>query len=123
MPTIKSTQTRSSNKKKRSHTDCPATLNGPKNRYVAIDYLTQNVEIVKVKDIPKVKDDLSILVTNAEGKRKKIVIENPIITKHNSIQKELEDFYHCILENQKPKVSLLDGARALEVAKKIMECI
>ena len=94
-----------------------------KNRYVAIDYLTQNVEIVKVKDIPKVKDDLSILVTNAEGKRKKIVIENPIITKHNSIQKELEDFYHCILENQKPKVSLLDGARALEVAKKIMECI
>jgi len=94
-----------------------------KNRYVAIDYLTQNVEIVKVKDIPKVKDDLSILVTNAEGKRKKIVIENPIITKYNSIKKELEDFYHSILENQKPKVSLLDGARALEVAKKIMECI
>ena len=58
-----------------------------KNRYVAIDYLTQNVEIVKVKDIPKVKDDLSILVTNAEGKRKKIVIENPIITKYNSINK------------------------------------
>ena len=93
------------------------------NSYVEINYLTQNAEIVKVKDIPKVKDDLSILVTNAEGKRKKIVIENPIITKHNSIQKELEDFYHCILENQKPKVSLLDGARALEVAKKIMECI
>ncbi len=94
-----------------------------KNRYVEIDYLTQNVEIVKVKDIPKVKDDLSIFVTNAEGKQKKIVIENPIITKHNSIQKELENFYHCILENQKPRVSLLDGARALEVAKKIMECI
>ena len=94
-----------------------------KNRYVEIDYLTQNIEIVKVKDIPKVKDDISILVTNAEGKRKKIVIENPIITKHNSIQKELEDFYHCILENQKPRVSLHDGARALEVAKKIMESI
>tara|TARA_B100001939_G_scaffold64604_1_gene53471 strand:- start:89 stop:1048 length:960 start_codon:yes stop_codon:yes gene_type:complete len=94
-----------------------------KNRYVEIDYLTQNIEIVKVKDIPKVKDDISILVTNAEGKRKKIVIENPIITKHNSIQKELEDFYHCILENRKPRVSLHDGARALEVAKKIMESI
>lgn len=93
------------------------------NSYVEINYLTQNAEIVKVKDIPKVKDDLSILVTNAEGKRKKIVIENPIITKYNSIKKELEDFYHCILENKKPKVSLLDGARALEVAKKIMECI
>ena len=94
-----------------------------KNRYVEIDYLTQNIEIVKVKDIPKVKDDMSIFVTNAEGKRKKIVIENPIITKHNSIQKELEDFHHCILENRKPRVSLHDGARALEVAKKIMESI
>ena len=94
-----------------------------KNRYVEIDYLTQNIEIVKVKDIPKDKDDISILVTNAEGKRKKIVIENPIITKHNSIQKELEDFYHCILEDRKPRVSLNDGARALEVAKKIMESI
>ena len=94
-----------------------------KNRYVEIDYLTQNIEIVKVKDIPKVKDDISILVTNAEGKRKKIVIENPIITKHNSTQEELEDFHHCILENRKPRVSLHDGARALEVAKKIMESI
>ena len=94
-----------------------------KNRYIEIDYLTQNIEVVKVKDIPKVKDDISILVTNAEGKRKKIVIENPIITKHNSIQKELEDFYHCILEDRKPRVSLNDGARALEVAEKIMESI
>ncbi len=94
-----------------------------KNKYVEIDYLTQNLEIVKVKEIPKVKDDLSILVKNAEGKQKKIVIENPIIKTYNSIQKELEDFHNCILKNQNPRVSLLDGARALEVAKKIMECI
>ena len=43
-----------------------------KEPYVEIDYLTQNIEIVKVKDIPKVKDDMSIFVTNAEGKRKKM---------------------------------------------------
>ena len=92
-----------------------------KNKYVETDYLTQNLEIVKVKDIPKINDDLSIFVKNAEGKEKKIVIENPIIKKHNSIQKELEDFHHCILKNQKPRVSLHDGARALEVAKKIIE--
>jgi len=40
-----------------------------------------------------------------------------------NIQEELEDFHHCILENRKPRVSLHDGARALEVAKKIMESI
>ena len=79
--------------------------------------------MVRVKKIPKLKDDLSILIKNAEGKEKKIVIENPIIKKHNSIQKELEDFHHCILKNQKPRVSLRDGARALEVAKKIIELI
>ena len=94
-----------------------------KNGYVEIDYLTQNLEIVKVKDIPKIKDDLSILVKNAEGEQKKIDIENPVIQKHNSIQKELEDFYNCILNSKKPRVSLEDGARALEVAKRIMNCI
>ena len=94
-----------------------------KNGYVEIDYLTQNLEIVKVKDIPKIKDDLSVLVTNAEGEQKKIDIENPVIQKHNSIQKELEDFYNCILNSKKPRVSLEDGVRALEVAKRIMNCI
>ena len=53
-----------------------------------------------------------------QRERKKNSYRKPIITKHNSIQKELEDFYHCILENQKPKVSLLDGARALELQKR-----
>ena len=51
---------------------------------------------------------------------------NSKLKKHdhdNSIQEELEDFHHCILENRKPRVSLHDGARALEVAKKIMESI
>ena len=47
MPTIKSTYTRSNNRKKRSQTDWPATLNGPKKRYVA----TANIGPSKIRNI------------------------------------------------------------------------
>jgi len=94
-----------------------------KNAYIAIDYLTQKVEVVKMKDAPEQADDLSILLTNAEGKKKQIYFENPSILKGNAIQDELEHFASCIHEKKKPTVSLQDGAAALVVAHKIIACI
>lgn len=94
-----------------------------KNAYIAVDYLTQKVEVVKMKDAPEQADDLSILLTNAEGKKKQIYFENPSILEGNAIQDELEHFASCIHENKKPTVSLQDGAAALEVAHKIIACI
>ena len=38
-----------------------------KEAYIALDYLTKKVEVVKIKNAPKQTDDLSILLTNAEG--------------------------------------------------------
>jgi predicted dehydrogenase len=94
-----------------------------KNAYIAVDYLTQKVEVVKMKDAPEQADDLSILLTNAEGKKKQIYFENPSILEGNAIQDELEHFASCIHEKKKPTVSLQDGAAALEVAHKIIACI
>ena len=94
-----------------------------KNAYIAIDYLTQKVEVVKMKDAPEQADDLSILLTNAEGEKKQIYFENPSILKGNAIQDELEHFASCIHEKKKPTVSLQDGAAALVVAHKIIACI
>lgn len=94
-----------------------------KNAYIAVDYLTHKVEVVKMKDAPEHADDLSILLTNAEGKKKQIYFENPSITESNAIQDELEHFASCIHANKKPTVSLQDGAYALEVAHKIIACI
>lgn len=94
-----------------------------KNAYIAVDYLTQKVEVVKMKDAPEQADDLSILLTNAEGKKKQIYFENPTILEGNAIQDELEHFASCIHEKKKPTVSLQDGAAALEVAHKIIACI
>ena len=56
-----------------------------KNAYIAVDYLAKKVEVVKIKDAPNKTEDLSILLTNAEGKKKQIYFENPAISETNSI--------------------------------------
>ncbi|OUU19700.1 MAG: oxidoreductase [Flavobacteriaceae bacterium TMED48] len=95
-----------------------------KNAYIALDFLTKQVEVVKMKDVgPDSKEDLALLLTNAEGEKKQIYFENPTIENTNPIQEELEHFAHCIQANKTPRVSLRDGARALEVAHQIIDKI
>lgn len=94
-----------------------------KEAYIALDYLTKKVEVVKIKNAPKQTDDLSILLTNAEGDKKQIYFEIPKIDEINPIQEELEDFAKSINENKRPTVSLKDAAYALKVAHQIIACI
>ena len=93
-----------------------------KNAYIALDFLTKQVEIVKMKDVsPDTNEDLALLLTNAEGDKKQIYFENPAIENINPIQEELEHFSDCIKNNKTPRVSLKDGARAIEVAYQIID--
>ena len=94
-----------------------------KNTYIAVDFLSKKVEVVKIKDAPKNTDDLALVLTNAEGQKKQIYFENPQINDSNAIQEELEHFAECIHQNKKPLVSLHDGTKALEVAHQIIACI
>tara|TARA_X000000950_G_scaffold217975_2_gene262280 strand:- start:3639 stop:4604 length:966 start_codon:yes stop_codon:yes gene_type:complete len=94
-----------------------------KDAYIAVDFLDKKVEVVKMKDAPKEKDDLAIILQNAEGNKKQIYFENPEIEITNAIQRELEDFASAIEHKTKPKVSLEDGARALAVAHSIIEAM
>ena len=94
-----------------------------KNAYIAVDFLTKKVEVVKIKDAPEITDDLALLLTNAEGEKKQIYFENPEIHDSNAIQEELEHFADCIHNNNSPLVSLKDGAKALAVAHQIIACI
>ena len=94
-----------------------------KNAYIAVDYLTHKVEVVKIKDAPEIPDEMSLLLTNAEGFKKQIYFDNPRIESHNAIEKELEHFAECIQKNSVPRVTLADGAAALEVAHRIIQCI
>ena len=96
-----------------------------KNAYISLDFLTKKVELVKMKDIdPNAsKEELALLLTNAEGKKKQIYFENPDIQSTNAIQDELEHFAKCIENKTTPLVSLEDGKKALEVAYQIIERI
>ena len=92
-----------------------------KNAYISLDYLTKQVEVVKIKDaVSEINKDLDLLLTNAEGEKKQIYFEIPAIENTNPIKQELEHFANCIQKNITPRVSLKDGARALEVAHQII---
>lgn len=92
-----------------------------KNAYIAVDYLTKKVEVVKIKEFTDTTDDMALLLTNAEGIKKQLYFENPNIEESNAIQKELEHFAFCIQNNKSPRVSLQDGIKALDLAYQIIE--
>ena len=94
-----------------------------KNAYISVDFLDKKVEVVKIKNAPKESNDFSLLLSNAEGKKKQIYFENPEIIERNAIQDELEHFAEAIKMKKNPNISLKDGAKALEVAHKIISCI
>ena len=96
-----------------------------KNAYISLDFLTKKVELVKMKDVDpqSSNEELALLLTNAEGKKKQIYFENPDIQSSNAIQDELEHFANCIHTKSTPLVSLEDGTRALEVAYHIIQKI
>lgn len=92
-----------------------------KNAYLVVDYLTQQVEVLTIKDFSSAsKEDLAIVLNNAEGEKKQVIFENPLILKTNPIQDELEHLVDCIENKLIPRVTLHDGAQALEVAEQII---
>ena len=94
-----------------------------KNAYISVDFLDKKVEVVKIKNAQKEFHDFSLLLSNAEGKKKQIYFENPEIFERNAIQDELEHFAEAIKMKKNPNISLKDGAKALEIAHKIISCI
>ena len=94
-----------------------------KNAYISVDFLDKRVEVVKIRNAQKEFNDFSLLLSNAEGKKKQIYFENPEIIERNAIQDELEHFAEAIKTKKNPNISLKDGAKALEIAHKIISCI
>ena len=94
-----------------------------KNAYISVDFLDKRVEVVKIRNAQKEFNDFSLLLSNAEGKKKQIYFENPEIIERNAIQDELEHFAEAIKMKKIPNISLKDGAKALEIAHKIISCI
>ncbi len=91
-----------------------------KDAYIAVDFLEKKVEVVKMKDAPKEVGDFDLVLQNAEGQRKQIYFENPEIAANNAIKDELETFADAIANDTTPVVTLKQGAKALEVALRII---
>lgn len=92
-----------------------------KDAYISVDFLEKKSEVVKMKDAPKDPDDFAMILQNAEGNKKQIYFENPNIVQNNAILDELESFANAINNGTTPVVSLKQGAKALEVAQRIID--
>ena len=93
-----------------------------KDAYISVDFLDKKCEVVKMKDAPENPGDFDMVLQNAEGVKKQIYFDNPLVSNNNSILDELEAFADAINNNTTPIVSLHDGTEALRVATQIINC-
>ena len=90
------------------------------NAYISINFLEKDFQVVKIRDRDTNDNENSLIIKNNLGQEKVIFFENPDINEINSIEAELNDFFHSIKNKSESKVSLNDGLKALEVAEEIM---
>ncbi len=91
-----------------------------RDAYISVDFLERKVEVVRMKDAPETPGEFDMVLQNAEGDRKQIYFENPEIRSNNAILDELESLADAIENDLEVPVSLEDGARALDVALRII---
>ncbi len=93
-----------------------------RNAYIAVDFLTKETEVVKMRDIEGDADPFSMTIDLGEGRgSKEIFFEKPTIENNNAIQDELSSFARAIIDDTVPPVTIEDGYKALDVAYKIVE--
>ena len=92
-----------------------------KNAYISVDFLEKKSEFIQISDTSDPPDPFAMILENAEGVKKEISIKNINVGTSNAILDELESFAQSIVNDQPVHVSLEDGKRALQVAKKIIE--
>lgn len=93
-----------------------------KDAYISVDFLTKELEVVRMEDVDGEPNPLDIVFDLGEGKPvKKIFFDKPEINEVNAIKEELRAFHNAIIHDEIPIVPLEDGFRALDVAQKIMD--
>lgn len=93
-----------------------------KDAYISVDFLTKELEVVRLETVDGEPNPLDIVFDMGEGKpMKKIYFDKPDIEEINAIKEELKTFHDAIIQDETPLVSLEDGFRALDVAQKIVE--
>ena len=93
-----------------------------KDAYISVDFLTKELEVVRMETVEGEPNPLDIVFDMGEGKPvKKIYFDKPDIGEINAIKEELNSFHDAIVYDTTPLVSLEDGFRALDVAQQILD--
>ena len=93
-----------------------------KDAYISVDFLTKELEVVRMQDVIGEADPFDIVLDLGPNKaQKKIFIDKPELAEINAIKEELKSFYDAITQNTSPKVTVEDGCAAMEVAMEILE--
>ena len=93
-----------------------------RDAYISVDFLDKEVNVVRLKELETEPGPFDVVIDLGEGKKpKQLYFENPEIEPNNAIKRELETFYDAIVNDTIPKVSIVDGYNALEVAHKIIK--
>lgn len=95
-----------------------------KDAYISLDFLEKNAQVVRLfnEGDPGAPENGGLELETPKGK-KIIHLDMPAIEPVNAIKMELETFSACILENTRPRVSIEDGYRALELAYQLLDDI
>jgi len=93
-----------------------------KDTYISVDFLTKELEVVNIQDVVGEPDPFDIILElGKDNIRKKISIDKPELEEVNAIKEELKAFYHAIIYDKSPVVSVEDGYSAMDVAYGILE--
>jgi predicted dehydrogenase len=93
-----------------------------KDAYISVDFLTKELEVVRMEDVEGEPDPLDVVFDLGVGKPvKKIYFDKPELEAVNAIKEELRTFHEAIVLDKTPIVPLEDGFRALDVAQKILD--
>lgn len=93
-----------------------------KDAYISVDFLSKELEVVRMEDVQGEPNPLDIVFDLGEGKPvKKIYFDKPELAETNAIKEELRTFHEAIVNDTTPIVSISDGYDALNVAQQILE--
>jgi predicted dehydrogenase len=96
-----------------------------KDAYISLDMLEKQAQVIRLFEpggaTPPETGQLMEL--NTPQGEKLIHLDMPAIEPVNAIRMELETLAHSISQNVRPKVSIEDGYRALELAQRITDAI
>lgn len=93
-----------------------------RDAYISIDFLEKQAEVVRMKNVDENTSPFSITIDLGPDKpAREIIFEQPEVEASNAIREELLSFYHSIVNNVAPVVTVDDGAKALDVAHQILE--